>query len=225
GLVYALGGKMRGRKPTLKESFSVGGKALWPVIALNIIIIGSIWILRFLGSLPLFFLIQNPTTSSFLFHIVSFGAVLFLIFVVLIVEIFALNALILQGAPLSDALKRGIELFRKNWLVVIETAILQVIIATIIWFLFASLFAVAMLPVFVFIVSATILHSTVFLTFAVLFGLIVLFGGLFALSAFTIQFQYATWVSLYRKLGEGGVVPKLHRLFRNVTGDTSISQS
>ncbi|MCR4279016.1 MAG: hypothetical protein NUV81_03920, partial [bacterium] len=33
GLVYALGGKMRGRKPTLKESFSVGGKALWPVIA------------------------------------------------------------------------------------------------------------------------------------------------------------------------------------------------
>jgi len=225
GLLFALGGKMKGRTPTLKESFSVGRTALWPVIALNVIIIGVIWILRFLGSLPLFFLIRNPSTSSFLAHALSFGLSLFLIFFAMVVEIFALCALILQGAHLSDALKRGVALFRKNWIVIIETAILQFLIALVIWFIFISLFALALLPIFVFLISATVLHSVVFFGITGLLGVMVLFGGLFALSAFTVQFQYATWISLFRRLGEGGVVPKLHRLFRRVTGDTSISQS
>jgi len=225
GLVYAIGARKRGRKPTLTESFSVGAKALWPVIALNVLALGTIWLLKFLGSLPLYFAIENPSSATYFAHIGSFIVSLLLMFIVIIVEIFALNALILQGAHLEDALKRGWDLFRKNWIVVVETAILQLFLASVIWFLFTVAFTMALLPIFIFLVTALTIDSAGFLAASGALGLLLFVGGFFTLAAFTIHFQFATWTLLFRRLGEGGVVPKLHRMLRSATGSTSIKQS
>lgn len=225
GLVYAVGARMQGRKPTLAEAFRVGGKALWPVIALNVIIIGAVWLIRFLGSLPLLFAIQKPSSTALIIHIAAFGLSLLFIFLAVVVQIFALNALILQGATLDAALRRGWELFKKNWVVALETALLQFAVAIAIWFFAALAFAIAILPVFIFLISAAAMDSVIFLGIAAALAVVLVFGGFAVLSAFTIQFQYATWTSLYRRLGEGGVVPKLHRLFRSITGHTGIHAS
>ncbi len=225
GLVYAIGAKKRGKTPTLQDALRMGSRAIWPVIALNVLALGAIWLLRFLGSLPLSFAIQDPSIGIYAAHLVSFILSLFLIFIVAVIEIFALNALVLQGAHVNTALARGWELLKEHWVVVIETAVLQVIIAAFIWMAFLVLFSIGIVPAIIFFVSAAVTNSIVFLGLAVTFGVLLFVGGLFALTAFTVQFQYATWTLLYRRLGEGGVVPKLHRIFRDLSGSTNIQQS
>jgi hypothetical protein len=39
---------------------------------------------------------------------------------------------------------------------------------------------------------------------------------------FVIQLHYTSWTLMYRKLGEGGVLPKLHRLARSFIHRTSV---
>jgi hypothetical protein len=75
-----------------------------------------------------------------------------------------------------------------------------------------------MIPIFAFVVTSAIIQSVGLLTFSLIVGALAFVCGLVVTAAYTIQLQYATWTFLYRRLGEGGVVPKLHRVVRNITG-------
>lgn len=225
GLVYALGAKKRGQDATLSDAFRVGSRALWPIVALNVLVFAVIWILRFLAALPLFLALQYTTTSTYFVFLLSFAVFVPLSFLIAIIQIFALNGMILQGAPIGDAVRRGYLMFKKNWVVVIETAVIQAAVSMGIWFLCILAFLILMIPSFILVLTAAVVQSTALFSMALLLGTLITIAGLIAAAAFTIQLQYATWTYLYRRLGEGGVVPKLHRIVRNLTGVFRVPQS
>lgn len=225
GLVYALGARKRGAKATLGESFRVGAHAVWPIVALNALTFAFLWILRFLVALPLFLALDNTSTVTYLIYLASFIVFIPLSFLIAILQIFALNGMIVQGATLADGLRRGYMLLKQHWVVVIETALLQILLSLAVWAVFLLAFLFLMVPIFVFVATSVMVQSVSLFTASMILGAVVFTMGLLVAAAFTIQLQYATWTYLYRRLGEGGVVPKIHRLVRNVTGFFSVPQS
>lgn len=218
GLVFALGARKRGERPSVGEAFRVGARALWPIIVLNIMVFSVIWVLRFVVSLPLSMALEQTTAAALIVYIVSFVLFVPLALLVAVIHIFSLNALILQGASLLDAVRRSYVLIKKNWLVIIETAALQAVLSVGIWILFVIVALFAMIPLFVITLVAAFTQSVGLFSISLIVASIVFICGAVIAAAFTVQLQYATWTILYRRLGEGGVVPKLHRLFRDATG-------
>jgi hypothetical protein len=218
GLVYALGVRRRGDSVTLSEAFRVGGRMLWSVAALNAVSFGALWILRFLAALPLYLALERTTTATFLVYLLSFIVFLGLSLVVSIVQIFALNGIVLQGGTTAEAIRRGYLTFQKHWVVVIETAALQVLLTIGIWFVITVGVMLLMLPIFLLALIASAIQSGAVIGIAFAVGALACVLGLVAAAAFTIQLQYATWSYLFRRLGEGGVMPKLHRVIRSATG-------
>ncbi len=225
GLVFALGSWHRGDHPTVREALRVGAAALWPVIALNALSLMTLWILRFLAAFALALVLGIGSTASWYIYQLSYILFLGLSFVVAIVQIFALNALILQGAPIGEAIVRGYELFKKHWLITLETALLLFVSVSLLTVAFGFLAAVLFVPFTVSVVASAVLGSNGLFHVLMGGGFALLMLGAFSIAAFVTQVQYATWTLLYRRLGEGGVVPKLHRLYRNLTGTYKVPQS
>jgi len=218
GLVYALGARHRGHEIRLAEAFRVGGRMLWPVMVLNVLALSALWVLRFLASLPLYLALEHTTTTTFLVYLISFGAFVLLSLIVAVIQIFSLNGVILQGATLAAAVRRSYEMFKRHWVVIVETAVLQVLLTVAIWFILVIALLVLMLPIFLLALIASALQSSAIIGIAFTVGSLALVISLISAAAFTIQLQYATWSYLYRRLGEGGVIPKLHRVVRSMTG-------
>lgn len=223
-LVYAIGAHRRGERSKLRDAFRVGADAFWPVVALNAMVFALVWILRFLVAFPLFLALDNTTTTTYLMYLASFIVFIPVAFCLAIMQVFALNAMILQGANLGDALRRGYVLLARNWVVVVETALLQALISIGVWLAFLASFMFVMIPIFAFIVTSALMQSVGLFTFSLLIGTLIFVVGAVVAAAFTVQLQYATWTHLFRALGEGGVVPKIHRVVRNLTGFFSIKK-
>lgn len=223
-LVYAIGSAHRNKRPSLGDTLRVGGLAFWPVATMNALVIAVSWVLRFLVAVPLFLALVSTTQQAFLLYLVSFIVFVPLAFFISIIQIFALNALVLQGAPIADAIIRGFTVVKKHWVAVIETALLLFLISIGIAAIYAGACFIFLMPVIVGIATAAVFASTG-LFYAILGATLALFIACTIIAvAFTTQLQYAAWSLLYRKLGEGGAVPKIHRWIRSVFGILAIPQ-
>ena len=223
-LVYALGGMRRGDRPGVRESLRVGMSALWPVVALNALALMTLWVLRFLASFALYLVIGFNSPAAWYIYIFAYALFLALSFVAAIVQIFALNAMILQGAPVGKAIVRGYQMFKKHWLITIETALMLLGVAFVLTFAFALLAVLIFVPYSFAVVASAILPTYLVYDLMLGVGFAVFAGGLFCMLAFITQLQYATWTILYRRLGEGGIIAKLHRIYRDMTGTYKIPQ-
>ncbi|MFA6099819.1 MAG: hypothetical protein WC750_02960 [Patescibacteria group bacterium] len=225
-LVQSIGGAWKAdTRGKLKAALTVSGRALVPIAILNALIIVSVWLARFLVSLPLAIALGKNSTLFTAIYLVSFVVFFALAIVLSVIQIYALNAMILQGASLSEAFHRAWLVLKEHWLVTLETAILQACVILILTILaLVALLILCFLPA-IFYVMAIFRNN--FTLFQISTGM---FVGIAALAiifftGFTVTFQYALWTLMFRKLGEGGVVPKLHRFIRFVTRQTHVPQS
>lgn len=218
-LVFGLGGRLRGRIPTFRECLTMGARAFWPVAALNVVTLGLLWLAHFLVLIPLTFSIESPTVLTVITYFLAYLLFLLAAVALTTIHLFALNAILLQEATLMQALVRSYTLFKRAWILVLETAGILLALGTAVMAAAMLLFLVAGIPVFVIVISAALLQypSVVVIGTDVLvglFGLVMLTAG-----AFTIVFQYATWGRLYIRLGEGGAIAKLHRWYLLFKGE------
>ena len=214
-LVFSIGMKRNGEQHRIQTALNVGARALWPVLALNLIAIAVMFASRAVISIALSFLLAYGDAFTFLAYLIAF--ILFTVIggATVIIEILALNAMILQGATLAQAIERGVLLLKRNWVVAVETAAFLFLISFGAFILF---FAVSMILTFMsiifvlvaFMAKTALIASAVFTCYLItIAALILIFFG------FTVHVHYAAWTLLYRRLGEGGVVPKLHRMIRS----------
>ena len=218
GLIYSIGVMKRGERPPVAEAIRVGGGVFWPVASVNLVSIVVQWILRFLIAIPLWLALSAPSVGSRLLYLAAFLLFTWLSFIVTIIEIFALNAIILQGRSVRDAFIHGYLLFKQNWVVAIETAAVLFLLAFAFGAAAVILFFVALVPVFAAMIAAAVAHSTGLFYGVIGCGVALVFCGLLAFAAFLTQLQYATWTHLYRRLGEGDVIPKIKRWFQSLFG-------
>ncbi|MFA6446722.1 MAG: hypothetical protein WCW31_00505 [Patescibacteria group bacterium] len=223
-LVYNVGGMKLLKKTSFKQILSIGAKAIIPIAILDIIVIIAVWLARFAISLPLSFVLGKNSTLMMVLYVITF-IIFFVVAVgISIMQIYALNAMILQGATLVQAFKRAWEVIIEHWLVTLETAILQGLVVFAIGAVAAIIGIILTIP-FMALYMLSIVNNNLLL-FNLTIGCYLVIFVLYSLVllGFVVTFQYSIWAQMFKKFGEGGVVPKLHRLVRALTNRTSVPQ-
>ncbi len=216
-LVYAIGHLKKGRKVLLKDALTVGARALWPVLVLNILALSVLWATRALIGMALSFVVLNTTSFAYLFYLLAFVVFVVISIAAVIIQLFALNAMILQGATLAQGIERGYHLMKRHWVITAETAAILFLISIGSWILVIAVNMLLSIPLFMLLITAVYLKSTI-LYWVTLYATIAAFILItLAVGGFVVALHYAAWTLMYRRLGEGGVLPKLHRLVRAFT--------
>jgi len=224
-IINSIGNWKVDKRGGFKKSLWVGARAIFPILVLNILVIVSIWVARFFVSLPLAMALGPNHPAYMAVYVVSFIVFCLLALVLSIMQVYALNAMILQGATLVQAFPRAWQLFKRHWLVTLETAVLQAVIVGLIGMATTVIGLVLSFPtVILYLLALSTANLLLFqISIGIFFAVLLIF--LLVALGFTVTFQYALWTLMFRKFGEGGVVPKLHRIFRTAFNRTHVPQS
>lgn len=224
-LVYSIGTQRRGKLPALKDALTVGARALWPVFVLNIVALTILWATRALIAIIISLVVTNFSPVGFLLYIFGFIVFVTIGAMTVIIQLFALNAMILQGATLAQGIERGYEVLKKHWVTAVETAAILLLISIGAYLLTIAVSLLLAIPYGMLLIASVLAQSGalfVAVTAAFIFLFIILVLGVFA---FTVQLHYTTWTLMYRRLGEGGILPKLHRIARRFIHGTHVPGS
>jgi hypothetical protein len=199
--------KKKSTELSIRHGLSEGQKHFWPVLGLNIFMRILISAAFFISSLPLLFMMISNA-----YALVVVYTILFTIFVPVAVSLslivkYAISYNVLEGESLVNSLEKGFTLFKKNWLISLEVALLLFLIS-----LFASFFlllamAIVVLPIFVtglFLSATWLAYLAIFIALLI----IIIFGS------FLTTFQITSWTNLYLHIKAGKGAAKLERVFR-----------
>lgn len=213
-LVYGHGGRAVGKDSLAKVAVRAGNKHLGQVMVLTIITGFFAWLVRFALLVP--FVLSQRTPSVILTLVSIAGAIVYLALTVLLIatHIFALNAIVHQGARIAEAFLRAWDMARREWLHLVELGFVLWLINSLAISAAVLAFAVMGVPVFLIMVAAALLNNPAVLYAAYFFGGLLFIATMFVTAAITVSFQYGVWHHLYLRLGEGGLSPKIHRLVR-----------
>lgn len=224
-IIYSIGNLKDGKLNHLKKGLTVAARALIPVAILNVLILVSVWLVRFLISLPLAIALDQESYLFMAVYLVSFIVFFVVAMILSIMQIYALNAIFLQGATLAQAFKRAWLVLKDHWLETLETALIQAALMMVL--AIAAFIAILILsfPSGVLYVLAIMQNSLplFYISFGIFVGLIIV--SLTVLTGFLVTFQYALWTLMFRKFGEGGIIPKIHRLIRSFAKKINVLRS
>ncbi len=192
---------------TIREGIATGSRHFWSVLGLNILIKLMIAFAFFLISLPLLFLVLSDSSAFVITY-----TILFVIFVPVAVSLslivkYAISCRVLENKSVMTSLETGWYLFKKNWLISLEVALILFIISFLSSFVILITISILFFPLLwlslVFAIGwLTILMLFVSLVVAILFG------------SLLTTFQIATWTDLYLHLKDNKGVAKLERIFQ-----------
>jgi hypothetical protein len=217
-LVFSIGAHHRGHGHTWKEAITVGARAFWPLAVLNLFSALTLWATRSIIAMALSWAITLPTLASYGTFLICFIVFVAISAVVMILHIFALNAMILQGATLAQAIHRAVRLCAEHWVVALETAVILFAVSVGSLVLMIGITMLLFIPLFMLVVVSFVLTIPQLISATLYIGVALFILTILVITAITVQFHYATWTLLYRRFGEGGVVPKLHRWARALGG-------
>jgi len=194
-------------EPSFRQGLSDGQKHFWPVLGLNIFIRLLISASFFIISLPLLLMMAS---NSYTFIIIY--TILFVIFVPTALSLslmvkYAISYTVLEDKSLVVSLEKGVSLFKKNWLISLEVALILFLISLFASFLLLLGMSVILLPIFItglFLSATWLAYLAIFIAIMVL----VIFGS------FLTTFQITSWTNLYLHLHACKGVAKLERMFR-----------
>ena len=211
-LVYGLQGG-NSKIPKLRECLAVSGKHSWSVATLNILSIGLLWLLRFLLLIPLVQSAQNPSVSSLIVYMMMFLVFIIASFLLTTVHLFTLNGLLLDELTLWQSLEQSYELFKKSWLIIVETGALMLVIGFGMMMGAFLLFLIGVIPLILFLLGAALIQSTTFMIFFYGLSSLLLFFIMIVCGTYMVTFQYDAWGRLYQRIRAGNAFSKMHRWY------------
>jgi len=215
GGLISGGFRLHKNQPTsFKESWQRGLAKFWPVLWLNVATRVITYLLLVILGLPFFFLYvatQNLVWQWFLL-VVSFMIFIPVAIIIALLVQYAIMFVVVKNSEIKMSVKESWELFKKNWIVSIEMAVVLFIINILagLGLLISALFI--LLP---FLILGFL---GVYFTINSLFVLAIILGGLvlvitvFIFGAILSVFKTTAWVILFTRLTEGTIIPKLLRL-------------
>lgn len=214
-LVYSVD-KIRSNKAVdLRNAFANTRSLAWPVFLLNFFtrfILYASLIILILPFSALLVLNNNNTIGLFGITLLAFVIAVPLAMIVNFILKYALVFVVVEKENVWSAFVKAFELFRKNWFVSIETAVIMFFVNILMGlavFLLIFFLAVPFLALAVLLVGLgqlVLANISMLLVVALLIILIVWAGSIFAV------FQYSLWTLLFFELKNGRAYPKLLRL-------------
>ncbi|MBU4332652.1 UPF0182 family protein [Patescibacteria group bacterium] len=181
-----------------KSIIRVDRGCFWRIVGLNVVFQLIIAVLVFLGGLDILVLTLVKNTPILLpVGVLLLAALIFFIVLLSFIMQFASRYIIISNQPIITAIKNGVQLFKKNWLISLEYGFVLFIISLIINGILASLsFYAFSLP---FIITLLVTQGALFqsLLSAALFVVLLisaLVGSLLSV------FYYAGWTLLFIQL-------------------------
>lgn len=204
GLIAGARDAEKGRKISFRASFAAGNEVFGPLLLLNLL--SRLAIMAFfylLLSLTVLYL-ADASLWSVLAYLAGFVTLVPLTLIIGFVTLYAACYIVLQRMPFVAAVETAVALFRKYWLISLETAFLLFVVnflAAIGIGLVMGVAGVALIP---FVLGASLLGSGAALAIvtAVAGALAVVF--LAFIGSGLAAFQYAVWVHLFTKLHQRG---------------------
>jgi len=203
----AMVSKKKNLEMTINEGLVSGRRHFWKVLAINITSCITISLSFFIISLPLVFLFLTDTAVLAIAYII-----LFIVFVPVALSIalimkYAIASRVLEGTGYTASLENGWEIFRKNWLVSLEMALI----------LFIINFAVGLLTLlvlFLFFIPLFIFSLQLYAPFLTALSSMLIIGVMIVVASILNTFQISTWTSLFLHLQTKRGRSKIERLFQ-----------
>jgi len=200
---------IQNKKTNFKDTLQAGMGKFWPVFALNLInrlILSGVFILLLVPVLLSFSLVS-------LTYIVAFVVLIPVAILISFIIKYSIGYVVVKGQGILEAISSGWGLFRKNWIISIEMALLLALINL-------GLGILAMLVILIIAIPFLFL-AAVFLNFAAKAGfwLVIILGFLtfvvllFTTGAIIATFQVSAWTGLFLELVNKGGVSKIVRIF------------
>jgi len=202
-----LAPKKKSEDLSIRDSLSAGYRHFWPVLGLNVLVKILIYFVVFIVGLPLLFMVISNASILFALYII-----IFIIFIPIAMSLsllvkYAIAYKVIENKSLVVSLEKGTKLFRDNWLVSLEMAIILFLLN----FLFSGLaliiLALLLLPLFLLGLMFNLLWLVILSLFLAI-AVVVIFGSVLT------TFQTASWTNLFLRLKEKGGLAKLERLFQ-----------
>ncbi len=207
GLIAGVRDAARGRKTRFGSLFAAGNETFGPLLAINIVSrLAIMAFFYFLLALTVLYL-----TSASLLNVFAYlcGFVLFVPITLALgfVTIYAACYVVLQRLPFMAAIESAFALFKKYWLISLETALLLFVINLLAAFGIGAVTAAAAIALLPFLIGASLLQSSLAIGVVALIAAVL--GVLFLafVGSLLAAYQYAVWVTLFNKLhvrGHGG---------------------
>jgi hypothetical protein len=199
---------------SFKESWSTGLARFWPVLGLNISGKVVIYILLIILGLPFFWLyvLTDSLVWQWLLLIISFIIFIPLAIIISFLIKYAVIYVVTDNKNFKQSILAAWHLFRKNWIVSVEMAIILFIVNILAGL--AIIMALLLLAIPFVLVGFVFqqLGATSLLYLMIIVGLIILLLALFIFGGFLQGFQFGAWIILFTRLTEGVVIPKILRL-------------
>lgn len=190
----------------IRQGLTVGHQHFWTVLGLNILIKFLISLAFFIISLPLLFMFFSDTSV-----LVFIYTLLFVIFVPIAVSLsllikYSIAYHVLEDKPFIAALEAGWKLFKNNWLISLEMAIILFIINFLVGVVVLLILSLFVFPLFWTGLSLGMMGLIIITLFVALIIMVAVGSSLTA-------FQIATWTTLFLRLKKNDGLAKLERLF------------
>jgi hypothetical protein len=198
--------KKKKERLSINEGLIEARKHFWRVLALNLTSYVIVSLSLLLISLPLLFLLITDSIALNISY-----AILFMIFVPIALSIaltikYAIAIRVLEGKSYISSLTKAIRIFKDNWLVSLEMALILFLInfvVGIVTIFFISLFFLPML----------FIALQFFVPILVALSLLLSIGTMLIVASWLNTFQISAWTGLYLHLQDKKGHSKLERLF------------
>ncbi len=212
GLIASVGKIMKGGDAHFSDGIKLGLPTFWRLFAVNALAKIVVGLAVLFTGTNLLALVSDRTFSSGLFFLASFIVFAAITVAVSVGAVYGSVQTVVEGVPLTKALRDGTRLLGRNWLVSLEMALLLLFTNLILGAAGVLLALVISVPVvFLFLVAAAlnadalIIFLTVISATALLFA-VVIYGS------FMTTFQVSAWTMLWSELtgkGRGSVLEAL----------------
>ncbi len=208
GLIKNCSSAAKGKGATVNEGINFAVKNFWPVLLVNAgakIIFSIIFII--LGWLVLILTAKSYGLVAYCCAFIIFLAIVFMISFVARYQIYYI---LLKKQKLATALDSAWELFKKNWLISLETAFIlfAVYLASVVLALFFASLLIAIPLVMLFYLPQAPMF---FASSVAILSLLLVLAEILLIVAFTSAFQWTAWTILFEKLTGGDGVSKIVR--------------
>ncbi len=196
-----------------KKYFQIGIEKFWPLLGINIInaLIGYFFILIIIEPL-LYFTVNMPTNILYLLlSLVVFFVLIPIVIIISFVTRYGAAYVVLKNQGLWKAFVNGWSLFKINWLITIENAILILFVTTIFYIILFTMVTISFIP---FIALLSIISTNM-----ILFWISTTLGSMLAVTVFLLgssiygAYYNLVWANLFLELTTPGKShSKLHRV-------------
>lgn len=209
------------KKTSFSESFAEGKKNLLPSVVLNFIGKILVWVAFVAAEVLLGYLFYTTANYSWvvIYLIISFLILLPLAIIISFVTKFALAYVVLKGEKIFSALKKGWQLFFKNWLANLELALIIFVIYFFVGIILFVILALITLPLFLLMAVGITAGASLLSWFVFVLDIVIFFVSIVLVGSIMASWQLTSWVLMFDHLVndsvKSGIVESVEQAVKN----------